>query len=323
MTEILTSLPDVTPLSCMERPTFTELNRVITQLMIRDRVLEEAVLAFTDEAFLQNTVKLLNATKLILGPDTVDAVIAAGQLPVGFEPYDFFQLEVKSRLDALELNTTILTGDLAPRTLKSVVEGNQTTLAALSEQMAAFQSDLDKIKALTNDIVAVKATVDALNARVATLESVVAQVSDELRIARKEFSTDPSKKLIDKIDAMDSIAVAQKQRIDALAKEIIDARSADRFDTLAEHIGDIEGQINTLQDTLEALQGKGSVNGVKAGRSILHGVVELIPGSNIAITRERNGFRIDVVDFGTCVDLSAPKIDANNCCGPGNPNFGN
>ncbi len=319
----LSSLPEVTPLSCQRELSFTEFNRVITELMQRDRVLEEAVLAFTDEAFLQNTVKMLQATEIILGSDLMQSVIASGILPVGVDSYENFQVDAKARLANLELETTIVTGDQAPRSLKSVVDGLVTTTQAFATELATFATQLEEIVALTSDIAAVKATMDSLDRRVTDLESLTADMADEIRNARKELATDPSKRLVDKIDAMDSVSRALRQRVDSLTKEITDARSADRYDTLAQHIGAIESNVESLQETLERIRGKGAVSGIKSGRSILHGDVELIPGSNVAITRERNGFRIDVVEIGTVVDLGAPSIDPNNCCGPGRPTFGN
>ncbi len=319
----LSSLPEVTPLSCNRELSFTEFNRIITELMTRDRVLEEAVLAFTDEDFLQNTVKMLQATEIILGSDLMQAVIASGILPVGVDNYADFQVDVKQRLANLELETTVTTGDQAPRSLKSVVDGLVTTTQAFATELTTFAAQLDEIKALTSDIAAVKATMDSLDRRVTDLESLTADLSDEVRNARKELASDPSKRLVDKIDAMDSISRALRQRVDSLTKEVTDARSADRYDTLAQHIGAVESNVEALQETLERIKGKGAVTGIKSGRSILHGDVELIPGSNIAITRERNGFRFDVVEIGTVVDLGAPSIDPNNCCGPGRPTFGN
>jgi hypothetical protein len=320
-----TSLPDVMPLSCAQKLTFVEINRAITELMMRDRVLEEAVLAFTDEAFLQNTVKVLSATEVILGSDLMQAVIAANNmLPVGVQDFQTFQSEIASRVTSLEDATTVTSGSQQPLSLKSVVEGTQTTLAALNTAIEAFAAELAAIKAVTDSISSLSSTVTAMEKRLADAEALLADLSDEVKQARKEFATDPSKRLIDKIDAIDSNILALQQTTDALQKEIVDARSADRFDTLAERLGSIESSIETLQDTINNLSGKGNVNGLRVGRSILHGEVEIIPGSGIAITRERNGLRIDVADSGTCVDLGAPKIDANNgCCGPGNPNFGN
>jgi len=319
-----TTLPDVTPLSCVQKLTFVEINRAITELMMRDRVLEDAVLAFTDEAFLQNTVKVLSATQVILGQDLVNAVIAANNmLPTGVLDFAAFQTEIAQRVTSLESATTIDTGQNQPLSLKSVVESTQVTLAALNDAITAFATELAAIKAITDDIVAVKTTVDAMNKRLTDVEALLADLSDEVKQARKEYASDPSKRLIDKIDSMDSEILALQQTTAALEKEIVDARSADRFDTLAERLGSIESSVETIQDTLNNLAGRGNVNGLRVGRSILHGEVELIPGSNIAITRERNGYRFDVVDTGTCIDLGAPKIDPNNCCGPGNPNFGN
>jgi chromosome segregation ATPase len=224
---------------------------------------------------------------------------------------------------SLEAATTIDTGQNQPLSLKSVVESTQVTLAALNDAITAYAAELAAIKAITDDIVAVKTTVDAMNKRLTDVEALLADLSDEVKQARKEYASDPSKRLIDKIDSMDSEILALQQTTAALEKEIVDARSADRFDTLAERLGSIESSIESIQDALNNLAGRGNVNGLRVGRSILHGEVELIPGSNIAITRERNGYRFDIVDNGTCVDLGAPKIDPNNCCGNGNPNFGN
>ena len=320
----LTSLPEVTPLSCQRELTFTEFNRIITELMMRDRVLEEAVLDFTNTAYLQNTVKMLQATELILGTDLMSIVISSGILPTNVDDFDTFQASSKARLDALESATTVTATDTeSPRSLKSVVEGLQNTMTAFSTALTDFSTQLAAITALTSDLIGVKSTLESLNKRVTDLESLTADLSDELRNARKEFASDPSKRLVDKINAMDSTSRGLRQRVDALTKEVTDARSADRYDTLAQHIGAIEANVEALQDALESLSGKGNVTGIRVGRSILHGDVELIPGSNIAITRERNGYRIDVADIGTVVDLAAPVIDPNACCGPGRPSFGN
>lgn len=319
-----TTLPDVTPLSCATKLTFIEINRIISELMMRDRTLEEAVLAFTDEAFLQNTVKVLAATQMILGQELVDSVIAANiQLPTGVLDFAAFQSEINSRVASLEDATTVTSGDSQPLSLKSVVESSQVTIAALNDAVTAFGEELAQIKAITDDIVAIKTTVDAMNKRLTDAEALLADLSDEVKQARKEFASDPSKRLIDKIDSIDSKILALQQTTSALSKEIVDARSADRFDTLAERLGSIESSIETLQTTLDNLTGRGNVNGMRVGRSILHGEVELIPGAGLAITRERNGYRFDIVDTGTCMDFAAPKVDPNNCCGPGNPNFGN
>jgi len=319
-----TTLPDVTPLSCAQKLTFIEINRLVTELMMRDRSLEEAVLAFTNEAFLHNTVKVLAAAQLILGQDLVDTVIAANnQLPVGVLDFSAFQTELSARVASLESATTVTSGDSQPLSLKSVVESSQVTLAALNDAVTAFGVQLAAIKAVTDDVVAIKTTVDAMNKRLTDVEALLADLSDEVKQARKEFASDPSKRLIDKIDDIDSKILALQQTSSALSKEIVDARSADRFDTLAERLGSIESSIETLQTTIDNLSGRGNVNGIKVGRSVLHGEVEFIPGTNIAITRERNGYRFDMVDTGTCVDFAAPKIDPNNCCGGGNTNFGN
>jgi cell division protein FtsL len=208
--------------------------------------------------------------------------------------------------------------------LKSVVEGTQTTLAALNTAVEAFAVQLAAIQALTGDITSIKTSVEAMDSRLTDAEALIADLSDEVKQARKEFANDPSKRLIDKIDSIDSQIVSMQLVTESLTKEIVDARSADRFDTLGERIGSLESDLEATQETLQTLQGKGSVTGFKVARSILHGNVELIPGSNIAITRERNGFRIDVVDVGSVIDLGAPRIDPNNCCtGNSNPNFGN
>ena len=88
----LSSLPSVTPLSAANKQTFTEFNRIITELMVRDRVLEESLLAFTDSAYLQNTVKILAATEQILGPELVQNVIDANNLlPLNFQNLLNFQ----------------------------------------------------------------------------------------------------------------------------------------------------------------------------------------------------------------------------------------
>lgn len=321
----LSSLPSVTPLSAANKQTFTELNRIITELMARDRVLEESLLAFTDSAYLQNTVKILAATKQILGPELVQNVIDANNLlPLNFQNLLNFQTTTSESLQSLQESVTFTQGDSQPMSLKSVVEGTQTTIAALNTAVEAFGTQLAAIQALTGDITSIKTSVDALDSRLTDAEALIADLSDEIKQARKEFANDPSKRLIDKIDSIDSQIVSMQLTTERLTKEIVDARSADRFDTLGERIGSLESDLEATQETLQTLQGKGSVTGFKVGRSILHGNVELIPGSNIAITRERNGFRIDVVDVGSVIDLGAPRIDPNNCCtGNSNPNFGN
>lgn len=321
----LSSLPSVTPLSAANKQTFTEFNRIITELMVRDRVLEESLLAFTDSAYLQNTVKILAATKQILGPELVQNVIDANNLlPLNFQNFLNFQTTTSESLQSLQESVTFTQGDSQPMSLKSVVEGTQTTIAALNTAVEAFGTQLAAIQALTGDITSIKTSVDALDSRLTDAEALIADLSDEIKQARKEFANDPSKRLIDKIDSIDSQIVSMQLTTERLTKEIVDARSADRFDTLGERIGSLESDLEATQETLQTLQGKGSVTGFKVGRSILHGNVELIPGSNIAITRERNGFRIDVVDVGSVIDLGAPRIDPNNCCtGNSNPNFGN
>lgn len=321
----LSSLPSVTPLSAANKQTFTELNRIITELMARDRVLEESLLAFTDSAYLQNTVKILAATEQILGPELVQNVIDANNLlPLNFQNFLNFQTTTSESLQSLQESVTFTQGDSQPMSLKSVVEGTQTTIAALNTAVEAFGTQLAAIQALTGDITSIKTSVDALDSRLTDAEALIADLSDEIKQARKEFANDPSKRLIDKIDSIDSQIVSMQLTTERLTKEIVDARSADRFDTLGERIGSLESDLEATQETLQTLQGKGSVTGFKVGRSILHGNVELIPGSNIAITRERNGFRIDVVDVGSVIDLGAPRIDPNNCCtGNSNPNFGN
>lgn len=321
----LSSLPSVTPLSAANKQTFTEFNRIITELMARDRVLEESLLAFTDSAYLQNTVKILAATEQILGPELVQNVIDANNLlPLNFQNLLNFQTTTSESLQSLQESVTFTQGDSQPMSLKSVVEGTQTTIAALNTAVEAFGVQLAAIQALTGDITSIKTSVDALDSRLTDAEALIADLSDEIKQARKEFANDPSKRLIDKIDSIDSQIVSMQLTTERLTKEIIDARSADRFDTLGERIGSLESDLEATQETLQTLQGKGSVTGFKVGRSILHGNVELIPGSNIAITRERNGFRIDVVDVGSVIDLGAPRIDPNNCCtGNNNVNFGN
>ena len=171
MTE--TSLPGVTPITCQRELSFTEFTRVITELMERDRVLEDAVLAFTDEAYLQNTVKVLQATKLILGTDLVDAVVAAGQLPVGFSDFATFEADAEARLASLEeLNTiTGATPEVSPRSVKSVVEGMQTTLVAVADQVAAFGAQLAEIAALTSDLITIQTSLATLSKRATDLEA--------------------------------------------------------------------------------------------------------------------------------------------------------
>jgi archaellum component FlaC len=318
-----TTLPDVTPLSCQRELSFTEFNRVISELMTRDRVLEEAVLAFTDEAYLQNTVKMLKALELIVGSDLLQTVISSGALPVNFADLATFEATTTAALLELQQATTVTDGENEPRSLKSVVDGLTNTMTAFSGLLTTFQAELDNIKAMTDQIGQVQTLLTSLDKRVTDLEALVGDLSAEITNARKEYASDPSKRLVDKIDAMDSVSRALTQKVNSLTKEVTDARSADRYDTLAQHIGAVESSVEALQDSLEILKGKGQVTGIRVGRSILHGDVELIPGSNIAITRERNGYRIDVADIGTVVDLSAPVIDPNNCCGPGRPSFGN
>jgi len=319
----LSSLPDVTPLSCQRDLSFTEFNRIISELMTRDRVLEEAVLAFTDEAYLQNTVKMLKALELIVGSDLLQTVISSGALPVDFLDLATFEVNTTAALAELQQATTVTDGTSSPRSLKSVVDGLTNTMTAFSGLLTTFQAELDNIKAMTDQIGQVQTLLTSLDKRVTDLEALVGDLSAEITNARKEYASDPSKRLVDKIDAMDSVSRALTQKVNSLTKEVTDARSADRYDTLAQHIGAVESSVEALQDSLEVLKGKGQVTGIRVGRSILHGDVELIPGSNIAITRERNGYRIDVADIGTVVDLSAPVIDPNNCCGPGRPSFGN
>lgn len=319
----LSSLPDVTPLSCQRDLSFTEFNRIISELMTRDRVLEEAVLAFTDETYLQNTVKMLKALELIVGEDLMSTVISSGALPPSVESFAIQQVTQASQIAELQQATTVTDGENSPRSLKSVVDGLTNTMIGFSGLLATFQVELDNIKAMTDLIGQVQTTLVSLNKRVTDLEALVGDLSSEIQNARKEYASDPSKRLVDKIDAMDSVSRALTQKVNSLTKEVTDARSADRYDTLAQHIGAVESSVEALQDSLEILTGKGQVTGIRVGRSILHGDVELIPGSNIAITRERNGYRIDVADIGTVVDLSAPVIDPNNCCGPGRPSFGN
>ena len=319
----LSSLPEVTPLSCQRELAFTEFNRIISELMARDRVLENAVLAFTDEIYLQNTVKMLKALNLIIGEDLMTSVITSGALPPGVESFAIQQATQASQIADLQQATQVTDGDNAPRSLKSVVDGLTNTMTAFSGLLTSFQTQLEGIVAMTSQISSVQTQLASLNSRVTDLEALVSDLSSEVTNARKEFASDPSKRLVDKIDAMDSISTSLAQKVTALMKEVTDARSADRYDTLAEHIGAVESSVEALQNALEVLVGSGAVSGVRVGRSVLHGDVELIPGSNIAITRERNGFRIDVVEIGTVVDLGAPTVDPNNCCGPNRPTFGN
>lgn len=321
----LTSLPPVKPLSCQSQLTFTEFNRVVSDLMIRDRVLEEALINFTSVSSLQLTASLLSATETILGKDLVADVIASGALPGDFQDFATFQAMVTDRLGTLEKNTIVTDEDGEnPKSLKALVLSNQQTIGALNSAIDEFDKELAGIKALTDDIAAVKEVVDTVNTRISDLENLLGDLADEVKNARKELASDPSKRLVDKIDAIDSAIVALQTTLNAVVKEMVDARSADRFDSVAERIGELESNLEAFEETLSNLRGRGIVTGIKVGRSILHGVTELIPGSNIAITRERNGLRIDVVEKATCIDMSAPIGDPNAaCCGPSNVTIGN
>jgi len=321
----LSTLPPVTPLSAESQLSFTEFQRVTSQLVQRDRVLEEAVVNFMSAASLVRTANMLAAMELILGTDLTEQTIAAGALPAGYVSFQDFQNDIESRVSTLEQGFQVTSPDgTTTQSLKSLSLSNQANIAALQQQLDQFNAAIAAAQALTSQIASIAATVASVDSRLATIEAVQADQADELKNARKEFAQDPSKRLVDKIDSMDSISEALQTNMDAVTKEVTDARAPDRFDSLAEHIGSIEASIQDLNDSLSQLQGRGAVTGVKVGRSILHSNVELIPGSNIALTRERNGIRIDVVDKATCIDTQAPIGDPNSaCCGPGSVTIGN
>ena len=320
-----TLLPEVTPLSCQRQLSFTEFNRAITELIVRDRILEEAVLNFTNSEALQNSAAMLAAINIILGADLMATVISSGALPVGVSDFATFQALVTQQIAALQAATTITdpSNPNVPLSLQSVVSGLVATVNANNTAIAAFQAQLAAIVASTPALTAIQSTLTSYGTRLTSLEALTADMSQELTNARVEYASDPTKRLVDKIQAMDAAIAASQQQIAALTKEIVDARDASLYDTLAEHLGAISASVEALSEVVNTLGGNGTVQGLKVGRSILHGVPELIPGVGIAITRERNGFRIDQVDFGTVVDLSQQRIDPNNCAGPGAPSFGN
>lgn len=322
----LSTLPPVTPLFCQSNLTFTEFNRIVTELVSRDRVLEEAVVNFTSVAGLARTASLLSAAEIILGTNITELVIASGVLPEGFLSFEDFQNTMAERVSTLEQNTivTVADGVTTPQTLKALSLSNQANIANLQSQLDAFSKTLASVTALTDQIKSINDIVSTVNSRLDTLESIQADQADELKNARKEFAQDPSKRLVDKIDEMDGVSEALQTNVTAAVKEITDARAPDRFDSLAERLGSMESSMESFSETLSLLQGRGAVTGVKSGRSILHGNIELIPGSNIALTRERNGIRIDVVDKATCIDTQAPIGDPNGpCCGPSSVTIGN
>jgi len=319
-----TTLPPTDPLACNRELTFSVFNKIIQQLVARDRQLELAVVNFTSVTELQRTSALLDAVEVILGPTLVEHVIDNDLLPEGTNSYENLESDLTDRVVALEGQTTYQDTEGTVRSVKSLALNNQTNIAALNQKLDAFDAELDAVRAIIDDITAIKTTLDSQESRLADVETLLADVMLEVKNARREFSNDPAKRLIDKIDNLDARIEANVVNIRATIKEIVDARAVDRFDTLGERIGSLESGIEELHDLVDVLRGRGTVTGLKVGRSILHGDAELIPGNNIAITRERNGYRVDVVDMGTCVDLGAPKIDPNDgCCPPGNANFAN
>lgn len=319
-----TELPEVDPIKCNSQLTFTEWQRVVTQLMARDRVLEQAILVAMGTTDLQRMATLVSAYELVLGRGLVDQTATLGVLPQGFEDYATFFGRVNSRLGELETNTRFTDPDGTDRSIKALAQNNEANIRDLNRKVDRLDADLEAIKDLTDEIEQVNQFVGSVDNRVRDLELQVGDLAAEIRNARKEFSNDPSRRLIDKIDSIDGLINSLRTSLRAVQREITDARAPDRFDSLAERMGDLESGAEQLRELLQNLQGRGIVAGIRVGRSVLRGEVELIPGANIAITRERNGYRIDVVDFGTCVDYSAPKIDPNNgCCPPSNASFGN
>ena len=319
-----TTLPSVDPFACNRELTFSEFNLRIGQLVERDRLLEQAVVNFTNAADLPRISELLDAIELLLGEDLVQSVIDDGLLPAGVRDFDVFQADTEQRVTEIEGANTITESDGSTRSLKSLALNNQQNIIALTQRVDQLDEDLEAARAIAGDIEFIKTTLESQNSRLSDLEVIVADVAQEVKNARREFADDPAKRLIDKIDNLDGRIESNLRDTKALIKEITDARAPDRFDTLAERIGSLEASIEEVFDKINSLQGRGVVTGIRVGRSILHGDVELIPGSNHAITRERNGYRFDTVDLGTCVDLAAPIVDPNNgCCPPGNPNFGN
>lgn len=319
-----TTLNPVDPIACNRELTFTLFNRMIAQLMARDRELERAVVNFTNESELQRTAELLGAFESLLGAELVQSTIDNDVIPAGFESYDQYQSNTNDRLDVVETAVVFEDTDGARRSIKSLALNNEASISALNEKVDALDAELDTIRELTDDIETINTTLQSQESRLADVETLLQDVVTEVKNARKEFADDPSKRLIDKISDIDARILSNVQNVRSLIKEVTDARSSDRFDTLGGRIGALESGIEELFDTIASLRGRGTVTGMKVGRSILHGDVELIPGENIAITRERNGYRIDVVDKGTCVNLGAPIVDPNDgCCPPSNANFGN
>lgn len=317
-------LPDVKPLSCNTNLTFTEWQRIVSDLMARDRTLEAAFLDLTRSLDLQALGAILNATQVILGPELVTQVAGSGAMPDNLENFEVFQRETNDRLGTIESSVTFTDLEGTPRSIKALALNNQANIQSLNQKVDEFDQELEDIKEITDDIDAIKEFVDNVEARLKDVEELSSDTAAEVKNARKEFADQPGKRLIDKIDAMDSERQSMLTKLNAAIKELTDARSPDRFDTLAERMGDLESQLEDINEQINLLQGQGTVTGIKVGRSVLTGQVEIIPGSNFAIVRERNGYRMNVVDFGTCVDYAAPKIDPNNgCCGPNNPNFGN
>lgn len=321
----VSTLPPVTPILAQRELSFTEFNRAIGELSARDRVLEEAVQNFTSQAGLATTASLLAATEKILGEDLVAAVVSAGALPAGILSFADLQATYGERLTAVEELTVVTDTDgLNPRSLKAVVLSNQATIAAVNAKVDAFATELEALSAITDDIDAIKAVTDSVNSRLTTAEQVLADLSDEVRNARKEFADDPNKRLVDKIDSIDGNITAAQQTVSSLVKEITDARSPDQYDTLGARIGALESSIESINEVVSLLQGRGVVTGIKVGRTIRHGMIELIPGSNIALTPERAGFRVDVVEKATCIDATAPIGDPNAaCCAPGSSQIAN
>lgn len=324
-TELLdTQLPEVDPLKCPSQLTFTEWQRIVTQLMARDRVLEEAVIFALGTGNLQQISSLVAAYQIILGPGLVDQVATLGALPEGFVAYESWYGVTNDRLDQLESSTTFTDSENVTRSIKTLALNNEANISALNVKVDGLEEDLASINEVVGQINEINEFVNTINARVEDIEEQLGDLAAEVRNARKEFANDPSKRLVDKIDSIDANIATLRSTLRALEKEVTDARSPDRFDNLAERLGDLESSLENLFELLQNLQGRGVITGLRVGRTNLHGEVELIPGANIAITRERNGYRIDVVDYGTCVDYSAPKIDPNNgCCPPGNANFAN
>lgn len=324
MPGLLTNLPPVQPLVAQNNLTFTEFNRVIQSLLMRDRVLEESFLLALTNVDITNLNALLAAVNVILGAQLIASVETTGALPADLQEFDTFQRSANDQLATL--NDAVIAQDAQGnnRSIKSLTLNNQASIAALTAEVDGFQAQLASIEAVTSQIASINTFVAQINQELADTQALVADVAEEVKNARAQFATDPSKRLIDEINSLTAVADSTTQTLNALVQEVTTARSPDRFDTLAERLGSIESTLQSIQTQLTSLTGNGTVTGIKVGRSILHGDVEFMPGGNIAITRERNGYRVDVVDNGTCVDLAAAKIDPNNGqCGPRDPNFGN